>query len=291
MASECMVVEALREQVDVVLVISGMGVHPDGLNLLNRAGFPVGLLFTESPYEDEQQARLARYAGHVFCNERSSARERGWGYVAAAYDPELHRPAENVAASCDVLIVGTGWRERQALLEGVDWTGIRLRVLGFWQGIDERSPLRPFYEPGGVDNEDLPALYASARVCVNQHRQGAGAESLNPRAYELAACGAYQVSDRRAELEDVFGSTVETYGSARELEDRIRWALSHDAVRRAMAREQRAKLLSGSHTFDQRAATLIAQITGGADVTSSRTRRPVLLAGRGRAGGPVQQRG
>lgn len=295
LASEAMVVEALRERADLVVGICGMGLHPDGVELLTRAGFPVAMIFTEAPYDDAHHVAFAKYVGHPFSNEVTTAREQGWGYLGAAYDPDRHRPVEATGArdACDVLILGTGWPERIALLEKVDWTGINLRILGWWSGIKRGSPLARYYKVGAVENADAVRRYASAKVCINQHRFHATAESLNPRAIELGACGALQVSDYRRELPKVYGNTVEVYESPEDLSSLLRHLLAlSEPERRARAKEQRAKLLSGRHTFDDRVATMLAAInSGGHDGKDSRSRRAALLAGVRRNRSPILERG
>lgn len=264
LASEGMVVEALRQRSDLVIVASGLGLHPDGLELLNRAGFPIALVMTESPYDDEKQDVYSQHAGHVFTNDRYSAKEFSWHYLGSAYDPEFHHPYPfQPANACDVLFVGTGWEERQKLLEGVDWSGINLKILGIWPNVEEGTPLFPFYEPNAVTNDETAQLYCCAKVCINHHRASMHAQSLNPRAYELGGCGAYQVSDWRPELEEVYGNTVPVYGDSAELEELIRAALATGRESYG-AERQREKLLSGRHTFDDRAAELMAVVTGAA---------------------------
>lgn len=284
LAAEGAVVEALRHEVDLVVAVCGMGLHPDGLELLTRAGFPIAVYFTEAPYDDAFHLTYARHVAHVFTNDRWSARVHGWQYLAHAYDPAIHYPRTVRHPRCDVLVVGTGWQERQALLEAVDWTGIDLQIRGWWMGIKKGTPLWRYYRPGAIDNAKAAELYCGAKVCLNQHRFHAEAESLNPRALELAACGALQVSDWRDEMADVFGDTVPVYKNAASLQGHVRRLLAMPKEQRKnMAAEQRAKLVSGSHTFDDRAAQLMAAITtGGHDGQAPRTERLALHTGRGR---------
>jgi spore maturation protein CgeB len=292
LASEGAVVEALRHKVDMVIGICGMGLHPDGLELLNRAGFPIAIYFTESPYDDDHHMVYAQHVGHPFANDRWSAREHGWGYIPHAYDPKIHRQrGHNKKDACDVLVIGTGWKERCELLGAVDWTGIDLRILGWWPDLPEY--LRPFYTEGSVDNERAARLYASAKICINQHRFHPKAESLNPRAFELVACGALQVSDWRDEMEEVYGDTVPIYASPATLEFQLRRLLAMSPRdREGIRQSQRAKLLSGEHTFRDRAGRLMAVITsGGTNGQASRTERPSVLAGRGGAGPATVERG
>lgn len=260
-ASEMVVVEALRHQAELVVLVSGLMFHPCGLTFLRDLRMATVVIHTESPYEDIHQLE---WNGHypemlVFTHERISAERFGWGYLPHAYDPTIHRPVDpSPAEQCDVLFVGTGWTERQAFLEAVDWTGIRLSLRGLWPGLTSQSPLWSAYQAGCVLNEDVPALYASARVCLNLHRAHPEAVSLNPRAYEIAACGAFQIGDHRLEYQTVFGSSVPTIDSPAELEAVVRDALAKPAACRAMADEARQRVRD--ETFDARAAALMAAL-------------------------------
>ena len=76
------------------------------------------------------------------------------------------------------------------------------------------------------------ALYRAAKIGLNLHRSSATygrnmprilhAESMNPRAYELAATQSFQISDWRPEVQETFVGAVPTFQSAAELERLIR---------------------------------------------------------------------
>jgi spore maturation protein CgeB len=268
MASENILNEALYMFADIVIVVAGLNLHPLALWGLRRAGIAACTILTESPYEDVNQADWASvYPEMVIATtERSSLKAfPNWHYVPHAFDPAYHQPAaRSPEYACDVLMVGTGWPERQRLLEKVDWAGIDLKLFGIWGGITPSSPLHKFY-PGGtlIDNRLITQRYCSAKVCLNIHRPHATAESLGPRAYELAACGAFQICDRRPEVTEVFGDAVPTVDvSSRDahihLEHHIRWALEHPDERLMMA--LRAKDRVQSHTFDNRARRLLEAV-------------------------------
>lgn len=261
-ASEMMVVEALKHRADLVVVSSGLGLHPDGLELLNRAGFPIAIILTESPYEDDHQMPYASRCGHVFTNDSYSATERGWHYLPSAYDPQYHHPFPfDPDQACDVLFVGTGWPERQQLLEGVNWAGIGLRILGAWPALGPDSPLWPHLVNEQVTNDETARLYSSAKIAINHHRGHPDAQSLNPRGFELGACGVFQVSDHRPELGLVYSDGVPTYSDSASLERLLRHFLVNEGERKTEAEYQRSRVLSGPHTFDHRAAQLIATVT------------------------------
>ena len=262
MATEGVLAAATRFQADLVLVISGLLFHELGLWLLAHYQIPTALVLTESPYEDDQQQHFVhRYPDlTVFTQERISAQRFGWHYLPAAYDDQVHQPAEpDLGEACDVVLVGTGFAERQRLLEAIDWTGIQLRIRGVWPEMTPASPIYASYVHGPVENADLPKVYAAAKICLNPYRFHPTAESLNPRAYELAACRAFQLADWRAEGAELFGTAVPTYRNADELSDKLRYYLAQPEQRQACADRARARVQG--QNFDRRVADLLAVVT------------------------------
>ena len=90
------------------------------------------------------------------------------------------------------------------------------------------------------------ALYRRAKIGLNLYRGSKGwgkgapqiehAESLNPRAYELAAVGAFHLSTPRAEVTDVFGDLVPTCATPAEASQLIRrWLADADGRARVAA--------------------------------------------------------
>lgn len=259
-ASEMIVVEALKQRVDLVVIVSALVVHPLALVLLRQAGVRTAVVLTESPYDDQEQADWAAAdpQASIFTHERVSAARHGWHYLPHAYDPAIHHPVAPTRPPCDVLLLGTGWPERVALLEAVDWRGLDLRLLGLWPTLTEASPLWRSYEAGCLDNAEVPGIYASARICLNLHRAHPDAQSLNPRAYELAACGAFTVTDHRAEGEALFSWSQPMVSSADSLAHVIRESLADADFREVCAAEARRRVQA--ETFDARAATLLAAV-------------------------------
>jgi spore maturation protein CgeB len=229
-AGQEVVARALRYDVDRVLVVCGAYFHPDCAELLRRAGVPTAVVFTESPYDDPEQARLAPRFDVCFTNERTSvARLRAANpnthYLPAAYDPAAHGPHLNGRAPAhDVVFVGSGFDSRTALLSAVDWGGIDLGLYGAWDDLAPNHPLRRHVRGGLVDNARAGALYRKAKIALNLYRAAGGlpAESLNPRAYELAADGVFTISHHRREVPERFGALVPTFDTALGLQSLVR---------------------------------------------------------------------
>jgi spore maturation protein CgeB len=192
-------------------------------------------------------------------------------YLPHAMRPEVHRPdaptADGVPAH-DVVFVGSGFSERIELLSAIDWTGIDFALYGNWRSIPARSKLRQYVRDGVVDNQTAAALYRRAKVGLNLYRESIGwgkraerityAESLNPRAYELAACGCFHISQARAEVGDVFGDLVPTFRTAEECSSLIRKWLADD-VGRSDVSFQLPSMVAW-HTWTARGAQMAADL-------------------------------
>lgn len=243
-----------RHQADWVLVVSGMFLHPDNFATLRWFGkTKLGLLCTESPYDDEFQKRVAVFADLAWTNERKSVAPLSTAcpcvhYLPHAFNPSVHYPAppDDVVARHDVVFVGTGFMERIELLAAVDWAGlgIDLGLYGNWTYLPGRHRLRRYLRAGTITNAHTTALYRNAKVGLNLYRSSMGwgkdaerlppgcAESCNPRAYELAATGCFSVSEYRPEVAEVFGDLVPTFQTAGDLAALMTRWLADEAGRR-----------------------------------------------------------
>lgn len=257
---------ALREQVDAVLIVSGMYVHPDVIVLMKRAGLLVTVLFTESPYDTEREALVARLVDGCWTNERTAvpalrAVNPRAGYLPHGWHPLKHTPGlrdgDEAWPAHDVVFVGSGFAERIAWFNSIDWTGIDLGLYGVWEKSRLTKQVRACVRGEMVDNQVASALYRRAKVGLNLYRTSKGcttratqhiahAESLGPRTYELAACGAFHLSDYRAEVPEVFGGLVPTFRTPAEAEALIRLWLKDDAGRAAVAAQLPACVAAAS---------------------------------------------
>jgi spore maturation protein CgeB len=257
-ASETVLLEAIYHEADLVVIVSGLVFHPIGLYLLAKARFPTIIMHTESPYEDGNQKEWSDNHPDAFVctHERTSAEKHGWFYLSHAYDVGKHVPAPvGTDPDIDVLFIGTGWPERVQFLSAINWSGINFALKGLFP-VNEDSPLKPYYEDGNVDNLTAAALYHRSKICINMHRASADAESLNPRAYELAACGAFTLTDYRAEGVEVFGEAQPVFNHPADLEALIRYYLNDPEGRKRLAEQARQRVQA--HSFDHRAAALLA---------------------------------
>lgn len=271
---------AWAHRADWVLVITGMYLHPDMLATLRWYGRPrVAVLFTESPYDDGRQLPLVPFCDVCWTQERRSLPAfREWcqaaGYLPVAYNAAVHHvaPADPEVPAHDVVFVGTGFRERIALLSSVDWMGlgIDLGLYGNWEYLPSRHPLRRHVRAKAIPNTQAVELYRRAKVGLNLYRTSTGwgreappiaegaAESLNPRAYELAACGVFSVSDWRPEVSEVFGDLLPTFRDPSDLGPLLMRWLADDVGRAQVQAQLPARVTA--HTYVQRVEQMVADL-------------------------------
>lgn len=263
-AGEPIAEAAARVRAGAVIVVSGILVHPSEIDAVRASGVPVYVLFTETPYDLEQELALAARVDGGWTHERTAlsafqAVNPQMAYLPHAYRPDVHRPDGPRGRAHDVVFVGSGFPERVTFFNAIDWTGIDLGLYGIWEGFGLKESLTSCIHAGPIDNATAASLYRAAKVGLNLYRRTkAPAESLNPRAYELAACGTLIVSEDRAEhcerLSDRFTFTVAS-GAAHA----IRRALAvSDAWRPTLIDAQRRLL--APDTWSSRACDVVQHL-------------------------------
>lgn len=260
MASAHMTQTILDVWPDVVIAVSGHNYHLKDVDALRKVGIKTAVILTESPYFGELEEKIAERYDVAFTNERRSTERLGAHYLAHAYDPQVHRADGPRGYAADVVFIGSFFDERRALFNAVDWTGIDCVMRGHDMSETPRDV---------TPNAEAAAYYRGARISLNHHRtttsHGSGehirpdeAESLGPRAYEISACGGFQLmDDSRAERFAVFGDCVPTYraGNSEDLERQVRYWLAHPDERARIAAEMHAAVLP--HSWTQRATQLL----------------------------------
>ncbi len=269
-AAHAIIGRAIWREVDCVLAVTGQNVHFGAIGTLRKAGILTALLCTESPYLTIERERFdAAHYDVVFTNDKNATHLFGKPahYLPAAYNPAVHRTDGPRAANApDVFFVGSGFEERKALFAGVDWTGIDFRCSGtLWDGNADTDTILSRL----MDNEQAATYYRAAKINLNHHRTtkdyhsgqhlpNGAAYSLGPRAYEIAACGGFQlIDDSREEAQEVFGTSLATYraGDSADLERQVRFWLAHPQERTTLAAAQCAAV--HSHSWTARAGVVL----------------------------------
>jgi len=261
------VIKTMEFAPDVLIIIDGTGIHRDAWMWWRRLGVPTFVIGTESPYFDNYVTHIAELATHTFVNELITHERTGLEYLPMGYDSEIHhRMIVNSSWRHDVVFVGSGFPERIEIMNSVDWSGIDLQFYGQYM-IPEDSKLAPYYKSAMIPNAETSLLYNGAKICLNLNRTSIDrdgnirveeAKSLSPRAYEIAACGGFMISEYRYEIHNVFGDLVPTFTDPAELDELIRYWLPRDKERREIGDE--LVKISKKHSYINRAKIVVKRI-------------------------------
>ncbi|MGD9849843.1 MAG: glycosyltransferase [Nitrospirales bacterium] len=191
-------------------------------------------------------------------------------YLPLAADPTIHKPLilsqeEKLELGADVSFLGAGYKNRRRLLPGLvgqEWT------FKLW-GNEWNDPglLSDVLQRGGarIDSETAVKIFNATAVNVNLHSfigEGLDPEGdgVNPRTFELASCGAFQVIDTRTLLPDLFDeSMMGMFSRPEDLVSTVRTFHQEPARRVAMATQSRSRVLA-AHTYEHRMQTLLSEI-------------------------------
>jgi spore maturation protein CgeB len=264
-AAERVVIAAVEFVPEVVLIVAGGALHRRAYDLLNRLDLPLVLLLTESPYIDEMQSEIITkgHACRTLTNDLYSVEPltKATGiktaYLPHSYDPNIHYSGNAEAEhKSRVFFHGTLWPERKELFDGIAHLE-GAHISGYTLDM-EKVGAGDF-----VDNVTLADWYRGADIALNHHRRYTNGEvalppaySLGPRAFEIAACGAFQLcDDARPELDEVFGGSVATYHDKDDLLGKLEYYLCFPDERNEM-RQAAWQAVQGC-TFLQRASEIV----------------------------------
>jgi spore maturation protein CgeB len=188
-------------------------------------------------------------------------------YLPTACDRSRHVPVqltsdERARFECDVSFAGAPYLNRRRLLLAL--TDFAPRLWG--EGWDKTELARHAADGGRrFSLPEMVRVFSATRVNLNIH-SAAHVDTLdpdpdyvNPRTFELAACGAFQLVDERGPLGELFTpDEVISFRSVAELREKVSYYLAHDDERVAIAQRARRRALA-EHTFEHRVATILSE--------------------------------
>ncbi len=262
-------------EAEVAFFPLGSGVWESTLRELKRRGVPLvqwcGLPATTMLERDRVNLK---YFDLIFqpANLTAGLRAAGAGgrieYVPIGIDPTVHRPVqltpdEHARYQSDVCFIGglsnRFHRARRAMIEYAIEQGVAMKIWGGYREHFIGSPILKCWQGAVWGDEQVKALCAT-KIGLNfhvDHQPGELDRGLNVRAFELPACGVFQLLQRVPSVGEFFdeGKEIICFDSKEEMLDQIRFYLAHDDARRRIADAGRARVLR-EHTWRNRVARL-----------------------------------
>ena len=154
----------------------------------------------------------------------------------------------------DVTVVAKTRDVRRKAVADALAAGLRPSIYGGgWRGVVDPGLVVADH----VDNRDLPVVYSSAGVVLNDHWDDMRAWGfVSNRLFDVLACGTPVISDVVAGIDVLFGGAVPTYDTVAELGALVAEVLEHPESARARAATGRSLVLA-HHSFARRAEELV----------------------------------
>lgn len=266
-----------ENQPDLVLAIAQAPLTAGVLEHVRKKKFPTAMWFVENYRHLTYWRQLVSSYDYWFVIQQGECIEafrragaRQVHYLPVAADADVHAPcvltdAERAEYGADVSFVGAGYRNRRALLPrwlSREWT---FKLWGDeWEGAAELAPVLQ-RRGSRIDTDTCRKVFNASTINLNVHSYDGPsldphADFVNPRTFELAGCGAFQLTDERTPLSDLFTEQeVVRFRREDEVPKLIRrWLHDHEA-RRAVAEAARRRVLA-QHTYRHRMKELLAVI-------------------------------
>jgi spore maturation protein CgeB len=258
---------------DLVLAMAQAPLNPQALKRLRRDGVATAMWFVEdhnlftywksfAPLYDV----FAVIQKGKFFEDLAAIGQENALYLPLAAQPDFHRamelsPVERRKFGSQVSFMGAGYpNRRKAFHELVNFD---FKIWGTeWEGDHVLEPLLQL-KGARVTPEECVKIFNATAINLNLHSSIQADELVtfgdfvNPRTFELAACGAFQLVDKRTLMTEAFAEDeLATFSSIQELTEKIEYYSSHPEERQAYAQQARARALK-DHTYAQRVRTLL----------------------------------
>jgi spore maturation protein CgeB len=270
---------------DLVLALNSVECLPAAqVDALRARGIKTAVWFTDDPYYSDVTADIAPHYDYVFTLEESCVpfyQERGCAQVyhlPFGVNTALYHPKRiDRSIKTDICFIGSAFWNRVALFDQIApyLSGKKVIIAGYWwDRMNQYSLLANQIRLGyWISPEDTAAYYNGAKIVINLHRaiddesnrnsRNIPAKSVNPRSFEIGACGTLQLTDVREGLQQAYtpGIEIASYSTAEELVERIEYYLQYEEERQQMAYQGLERTMS-DHTYKNRVSRMLTIIFG-----------------------------
>ncbi|MDK2954980.1 MAG: spore maturation protein CgeB [Desulfovibrionales bacterium] len=258
---------------DLVLALAQAPLTHQTLKRLKRDGVPTAMWFVEdfrlftywqsfAPFYD----LFAVIQKSVFLEQLEAVGQPNALYLPLACHPDVHRPLELTPGErrkfgSKLSFMGAGYPNRRMAFRR--FVGRDFKIWGTeWEG---DHILEPLVQLSGarISSEDCVKIFNATDVNLNLHssiqadRIVTGGDFVNPRTFELAGCGAFQVVDHRQLLPELFApDELAVFHSVEEMVEMVDYYQGRPEERLDMARRSRKRALA-EHTYAARMQALM----------------------------------
>jgi spore maturation protein CgeB len=270
--------ESFNEKpVDILICMAQAPISARVLTELRSRGVITVLWFVEDYLRFGYWREMAKYYDFVFTIQKGECIEKiraaGAGevhYVPTACDPFFHQPLRLSAEDKEkwgspISFVGAGYHNRQQMFAAI--SQYPLKIWGSEWPLGKPFDRLVQEESRRIAPEEYIKIFNATEVNLNLHssseRDGVDptGDFVNPRTFELAAAGAFQLCDTRALLPELFevGKEIITFDSLEDMKAKIEYYLEHPEERQAVCERARARIFK-DHTYERRLEQMLSII-------------------------------
>jgi spore maturation protein CgeB len=255
---------------DLMIALAQAPLTQPALDALRAMGVATAFWFVENvrvlPYWRDVCAHYdVVYAIQPSAVERiADAGARRLGYLPMACDQHLHRrvalnDAERARYASRLSFAGAPYLNRRHILTAVADLGLKI----WGDGWESTVLALRLGARGRFDADEMIRIFSGTDINLNIHSADhvAGLDPepdyVNPRTFELAACRAFQLVDRRDPLSALFAEDeIVTFSTIGELRALSLHYLDHPSERDEFAARAEARALR-DHTYGHRVAVML----------------------------------
>jgi spore maturation protein CgeB len=270
--------ESLDEKpIDILICMAQAPISAKALTELRSRGVITVLWFVEDYLRFTYWREMAKYYDFVFTIQKGDCIDKikaaGAGevhYLPTACDPFFHVPLELSKEDQErwgspISFVGAGYHNRVQTFASL--ANYPFKIWG-----SEWPNGKPFdrlvqEESRRIKPEEYIKIFNATDVNLNLHssseRDGVdpSGDFVNPRTFELASCGAFQLCDERQLLPELFevGREIITFSSHEEMREKMEYYLARPEERKAISERARDRVLK-DHSYGRRMEQMLSTI-------------------------------
>jgi spore maturation protein CgeB len=268
---------------DLIVVLNGVSnIDAAQIDTVRRKGIKTAVWIVDDPYFVDITQNIVPHYDYIFTHERNCVTYyqnlgcKNVSYLPLAASSTMFYPKPlDLSQQTDVCFIGMAFHNRRQFFDRLAaFLAVRKCVIagGGWNRLKNYALLKNQIRLTGIDPEQAVNYYNNAKIVLNLHRsienepnnsKRIAALSINPRTFEICACGALQLTDIRHDLNQFYtaGEEIVTYGSSGELMEKAKFYLKHEAARRAIAQKALLRTVR-DHTYYNRVSHLLSVVFG-----------------------------
>jgi spore maturation protein CgeB len=262
---------------DLILALAQAPLTPESISTLKKLNIPIAFWFVEDFRTLKYWRDVAPFYDYFFTLQRGefigellSIGAKNSYYLPQGCLPSVHKEI-NLSRddidqySADISFMGAGYYNRVQSFPRL--LNHDFKIWGTEWALESLVGSRVQNKNKRVDPSDIVKIYNAGKINLNLHsstsHEGVNpvGDFVNPRTFEIAACGGFQLVDERSELADLMapGIEVATFSSIDDLCKKVNYYLKYEDEARSIAARGKTKVLK-EHTIQHRMHEMLTHV-------------------------------